>query len=214
LAELGLAVTGVDYVGSFIDAARQDASKKQSIHAEFVEADCRDVVLRSEFDAVICLYDVVGTYAENDENRKILQNLARHLKRGGKALISVMNFELTARRATNFFNLGEQPDKLLELPASPTMETTGDVFDPRYYLIEEETKVVYRKEQFSAGQSLPVELIVRDRRFRTAEIEEMCRDAGLDVVWSRFVRAGHWDEPLTNDDDHAKEILILCNKSL
>ena len=34
--------------------------------------------------------------------------------------------------------------------------------------------------------------------------------AGLTVLWSRYVRAGHWDTELGTDDDHAKEILVLC----
>ena len=32
----------------------------------------------------------------------------------------------------------------------------------------------------------------------------------LEVVWTRFVRAGRWHEALAEDDDRAKEILVLC----
>ncbi len=212
LAKQGMTVTGVDYVGSFVASAQGEASKKNLANAKFHEADCRTVDLASEFDCVICLYDVIGTYADNQENCKILRNVAHHLKHGGMALISVMSFEFTERRAKLYFNINEHPDKLLELPASSTMETTGDIFNPDYFLIESETEVVYRKEQFSAGPALPVELIVRDRRFRKTEIETMCRDVDLEVVWSRFVRAGRWNEPLGGDDNHAKEILLLCRK--
>ena len=74
------------------------------------------------------------------------------------------------------------------------MEKTGDIFDPDYYMMDTETKIVYRKEQFSAGFSLPAELIVRDRRYLKGEIENICRTVGLEVVWSKFIRAGHWDD--------------------
>jgi hypothetical protein len=40
----------------------------------------------------------------------------------------------------------------------------------------------------------------------------MCVAVGLEVVWARFVRAGHWDEPLDRESDKAKEILVMCRK--
>ncbi len=58
--------------------------------------------------------------------------------------------------------------------------------------------------------SLPVQLLVRDRRYRRRDIEAMCLRAGLDVLWARYVRAGHWDVELSPEDDNAKEILLLC----
>ena len=103
-----------------------------------------------------------------------------------------------------------EPNKLLALPPSRIMETTGDIFDPNFYMLDEDANVVYRKEQFTQGQDIPAELIVRDRRFSRAEIETMCAEAGLDVTWTRFVRAGRWDDPLDEQDDRAKEILVLC----
>ncbi len=90
------------------------------------------------------------------------------------------------------------------------MEESGDIFNPEYYMLDTATNVVYRKDQFAAGTSLPAELIVRDRRYRKGEIEGICRDAGLEVVWSRFVRAGNWNDEF--DHDRAKEILVYCRK--
>ena len=46
------------------------------------------------FDAALCLYDVVGTFPDNRENFAILRNIASHLKRGGRLLLSVMNLEM------------------------------------------------------------------------------------------------------------------------
>ena len=42
------------------------------------------------------------------------------------------------------------------------------------------------------------------------QVEAMCSESGLEVVWTRFVRAGRWHEALAEDDDRAKEILVLC----
>jgi hypothetical protein len=142
----------------------------------------------------------------------ILENCARHLKPGGMLLISVMNFELTEHQAKHFFSLSEEPNKLANLRPSQTMETTGDVFNPDLYMIDRKTGVVYRKEQFAEGDELPAQLVIRDRRYRRAEIEGMCREAGLEMIWSRFVQAGHWDNALGAFDPRAKEILVLCKK--
>lgn len=213
LARRGLATVGVDYVEDFIRSAKGEASAQGLANAIFRVADCRVENLGQQFDAAICLYDVIGTYADDADNFSVLLNLARHLKPGGSLLLSVMNFELTARRAQRWFSITSEPEALLELEASGTMEQTGDVFDPKHYFIDSDTKLVYRKEQFSEGTSLPEELLVRDKRYTKIEIEHLCEQAGLSVEWARFVRAGKWDESLAAESDTAKEILVLCTKA-
>ena len=210
LARSGVRATGVDYVGAFVERAESMARQRRVSGTRFVEVDCRDVRLDEHFDAALCLYDVVGTYADREENTRLLTNLADHLKPGGFALVSVMNLALTRRKAKHVFSMRREPNRLLALPPSRKMETTGDIFDPDFYMLDEDSNVVYRKEQFTEGQDIPAELIVRDRRFSREELEAMCAEAGLDVVWTRFVRAGRWDEPLDEHDDRAKEILVLC----
>ena len=210
LAELGYEVTGIDYIEEFINEAVIEAEKLSINKISFKVGDCRELDLDMKYDAVICLYDVVGTYSDNNENLKILYNIKKHLRDGGYALISVMNLDLTLHNAKHRFRIQSEPDKLLELPASNIMEKTGDIFNPEYYMIDTDTKVVYRKEQFKEGYPLPVELIVRDRPYLKEDIERMCENVGLEVVWTKFVRAGNWDEDLDRHNERAKEILVLC----
>src|SRR5205823_3812089 len=92
LASMGMDVTGVDYIRDYVIAATALATKNSLQGARFIEGDSRSINLAREFDAVICLYDVVGSYADDSENLKILRNCSRHLKLGGKCLLSVMNF--------------------------------------------------------------------------------------------------------------------------
>lgn len=214
LASRGIETTGIDYLENLVEFARNEAVRKNvQSKTNFIVADCRHIKLGKTYDAVISLYDVVGTYANDADNALLLKAIGRHLRPGGMALISVMNYELTEARAQNHFSITDDPDALLRLAPSRTMEKTGNIFDPKYYLIESRTKVVYRKEQFDNGNQLPIELIVRDRRYRQNEIEDMCREAGLRVVWSRFVGLGKWEEAIDGKDDRAKEILVLCTKS-
>ena len=104
LARGGVRVTGVDYVGAFVDKAESMARQQGVSGTRFVEADCREVKLEERFDAALCLYDVVGTYADREDNSRILANLADHLKPCGFALVSVMNLALTRRRARHVFS--------------------------------------------------------------------------------------------------------------
>lgn len=214
---LALGPRGVSGVGLDSGEARLASANKQAaaekLDIRFIAGDARDAALDEEFDSVLCLYDVVGSYSDNQENARILNAVAKRLKKGGTALISVMNLELTRALSPAEFSALREPDKLLELPASRTMETSGDVFNPRHLLLDPETNVVYRREQFAAGESLPAEILVRDRRFSRDEIESMCRAADLEVVWSRFVQAGRWETELGATDQGAKEILLLCIKS-
>jgi 2-polyprenyl-3-methyl-5-hydroxy-6-metoxy-1,4-benzoquinol methylase len=210
LVAKGLDVTGVDYVKAFIGQAQESSVKLGQRTAHFVIGDCRKVALGTQFDAAICLYDVVGSYVEEADNFSILKNLVKHLKPGGLALISVMNMELTEHNAKHWFSISSEPDKLLALRPSNTMERSGEVFDPEYYMIERETGVVYRKEQFEGGTGLPEELIVRDRRYTSTQIRDLCCSAGLDVIWHKFVRAGRWQDEL--DKYEGKEVLLFCRK--
>lgn len=205
LADMGYKVTGVDYNKS--NAWRTTAD------LQFIQGDCRDINLGRQFDAVICLYDVIGTYVNDSDNNQIMSNISRHLKKGGFALISVMNLELTKKIATQFFTIDEQPDKLLTLPAAKIMEKTGNIFNPKYFMIDVGKSIVYRKERFEGGSTdLPAELLVRDRRFSDYEIVTMCKNAGLKITWSRFVKAGAWEKQLDRLHGSAKEILLLCEK--
>lgn len=91
------------------------------------------------------------------------------------------------------------------------MEYSGNVFNPDYYLLDNETNIVYRKEVFSVGDTYPIELVVRDRRFYMSDIVQMCVELNLNVVLKRFVKAG-WENDYDGIDSNAKEILLICEK--
>lgn len=212
LAQRGFKVVGIDYVDKNIELANKKKVEQGVEKANFIVGDCRDVTIPVKAKSAICLYDVVGSYANNEDNIKILRNIADHLENEGVALISVMNYELTISQAKNTFVLRETPNALLTLKPSNTMETTGDVFDPDYYLVDTESRVVYRREQFRKGRALPVELIVRDKRFLKSEITDMCEQVGLQVEYAKFVSARNWQVGLLATDKSAKEILLKCRK--
>lgn len=205
----GFSVDAVDYAESqILGPARNPEVNKLPVN--FYIKDARTLQLGKTYSVVLCLYDVIGSFTDNSENSKILENIFIHLKPGGLAFISVMNYERTLAKAVNTFQLTETYKPIQELSPSPTMEETGDIFDPDYYLVDTQTHIIYRKEQFKKGNQLPEELLVRDRRFTMPEIESMCGHAGLEVIWSRYVGAGKWNE--SKSALEAKEILVFCRK--
>ncbi|MDR2344810.1 MAG: methyltransferase domain-containing protein [Planctomycetaceae bacterium] len=213
LAKAGMCVKAVDYSSQRIKEAKEQLSKTNILKnssIEFIVGDCRTINL-GQAKAVICLYDVIGSYVNDADNREIITNIFQHLISGGTALMSVMNYCSTKAQAKRWFTVSKNPDELLNLPPSGTMEKTGNVFDPDYYMIDKETQIVYRKERFQSNQNqLPTELIVRDKRFTKDEIKQMCYGCGLDVLFTKYVNATNWQENLLST--YAKEILIKCQK--
>lgn len=209
LAKICNTVCGVDYVRSMTDKAVKSAQMEGIKNATFICADFQTKELSQKYDAVLCLYDVIGSFVNDDQNLKVLKNIGKHLNKEGFLLLSVMNRQLTENRARYRFILKDDPNPILNLAPSATMERTGEIFNPDFYLIDSSTGVVYRKEQFTLN-GLPAELLVRDRRYFASEIENLCKKAGFKIEWTRHVHAGAWDQDLGADDGKAKEILMLC----
>ena len=98
------------------------------------------------------------------------------------------------------------------MPASNTQEETGDIFNPDYYLVDTDTHLIYRKEQFSSSTGLPIELIVRDRRFTMDEIISLCKSVGFSIVEAKYTNASDWNKSYDATSSRAKEILLICQK--
>jgi 2-polyprenyl-3-methyl-5-hydroxy-6-metoxy-1,4-benzoquinol methylase/ribosomal protein S18 acetylase RimI-like enzyme len=200
---------GIDYSEDLISIAKRN---NQAYQTNFLVGDCRSIDLGQEYDLIVSLYDVIGSFIDNSENIRILKNIYKHLKQGGSAIISVMNMELTKHIAKNKFDFESEYNQLLKLPSSDTMEKTGDVFNPQYFMLDEKSNIVYRREQFTSGEKLHQELIVRDYRFDRVHIENMCKEVGFHIKCSRYVQAGKWNIELDATDSRAKEILLCLEK--
>ena len=212
LAAKGAFVRAFDYVEENIEVCkRNQPSMPLSGKLTFQVGDCRDLGLLEQADAIICLYDVIGSFKEEADNVKIIKNIAACLKPGGTALISVMNSGLT-RGKVKEFAFSKDPNTLFELGASETMQRSGEVFKPDLMLFDTDSEVFYRKEQFLVGSELPIELLVCDRRYTKDSISRMCEDAGLRVEFVRCVHAGDWLNDLPKEHNRAKEILVKCVK--
>lgn len=200
-------VNGVDFSEENIRHAEGKGCDLDNL--SFDVGDLRSFVPSRMYDVVLCLYDVIGSLPDEEDNRLILKNLASSCRSGGTLVVSVMNMELTERLAHpfNVGDIGTDPGILARLPVGDVMNRSGDVFDPLYYAIDRTSGLVYRKEAF--GDTV---YIVRDKRYHADEISALVSDSGFEPIDVRHVRAGRWNEPLDALDPKAKEILVIARR--
>lgn len=201
-------IVGIDFSESNISAARQN-SVESNARADFLVADARKYKTGLKNDLVLCLYDVLGSFREEKDNLAIVRSIKTNLAQGGYAVVSVMNMELTEAIAINVDSISKNPLALLKLPPSETMQISGNIFNPAYFVINTDDGLVYRKEQFTSPNEIFAEYVVADKRYKKYELEKLFESEGLQVIESRYVQAGHWDIPLTPTDSKAKEILLV-----
>lgn len=210
-ASNGYHCIGIDYSPKKISEARE---KSASWNTCFAEGDCRNIELSEKADLALCLYDVVGSFVKEEDNRAIVRNIYRHLNRGAVLVLSVMNLELTEAIAIHKVPIvSEHLNELARLKPSRIMQNSGNIFDPEYFLLETSTGVVYRKEQFENEDELSAEYVIRDKRYRCNEICELLESEGFRVYDKRYVQAGKWEAALQPQDKAAKEILLFAEKS-
>lgn len=217
LAKRGMTITAVEPSARLMDTAISLAFKELSLQQvdaiTFRPVDGRKKqLIEGKFDAVICLYDVIGSYRKKAENIALLETVATKLKKGGKAVISVMNMELTEHIAKHKVDIRKKPETLLKLKPSNIMQRTGNIFNPEYFLLDPKEQLVYRKEQFENDGLLSTEYVVADYRFRRDELIEECEKCDLAVINAKYVKLGAWDIPLEPTDANAKEILLVVEK--
>lgn len=179
----------------------------------FEEKDCRHLRRGGVFDAVICLYDVIGSFRSYNDNISIIKSIKGVLKRGGRCVVSVMNMEITERQAIHKVDdVRKYPQALLKLKASNIMQSTGNVFNPDYYLLDTANQLVFRKEQFEMDGELSSEYVIADYRFTRSQIVGEFEKNGLRVLSAEYVKLGAWDKPLAKDEDAGKEILLVAER--
>jgi SAM-dependent methyltransferase len=96
LARMGFSVTGVDRTKIYLEKARKLA-KKENLKAEFIQKDMRKFHKSNTFDVCINLFTSFGYFKEAKDDKKVLKNVFRSLKKKGVFLIDTMGKEVLAR---------------------------------------------------------------------------------------------------------------------
>ena len=89
LSRRGYRVTGVDLSEKMLRLARERA-EREGVAVEWVRGDMREFIRPGAFDACLSLFSSYGYFGE-EENRKVLGNIGRSLKKGGTLLLDLRN---------------------------------------------------------------------------------------------------------------------------
>lgn len=95
LAKRGHNVTGIDIMSGFLEIAREDA-KKLKVSAKYIRKDMRDINYTNEFDIILLLFTSFG-YFNDEDNKLVLMNIFKALKRGGCLCFDIHNRDVTAK---------------------------------------------------------------------------------------------------------------------
>ncbi len=90
LAKLGHTVYALDSSEEQLSIARSNAASLKNI--TFIKGDMRNLLYAEKFDLVICMYSSLGYFDDND-NQKVISEMYKVLKPGGKLLLDVVNAE-------------------------------------------------------------------------------------------------------------------------
>ena len=95
LARLGYTVTAVDITQPYLDIAAAN-SRKEGLEIAFVQSDMRDFCRPGYFDLVVNLCTSFGYLETIEEDLKVLGNIYRSLKEGGRFVIELRGKEIIA----------------------------------------------------------------------------------------------------------------------
>ncbi len=128
LAQDGMTVIGVDSSRFLLEEARKNALSTSG-GMYLVEGDMRRIPLKPVCDAVINLFTSFGFFEEND-NRRVLGEVAGVLKPGGKFLLDYWNpyAAIQLDRTRNWWWISDAMLALAEVEYDPA---SGQLFDYR-----------------------------------------------------------------------------------
>jgi SAM-dependent methyltransferase len=166
LARRGYQVTGLDLSPRFIQMAREAAQQLGLSQAHFVQADMKDFHFNQPFDAVYCYFTSFG-YFTDEENNRVLRNVAACLAPRGRFLLETVNRDFAIHKVENQPRRWDEPE--------PGFFVLEDVcFNARTSRIHTSAIII---EQ---GKRRMVEYDIK--MYTHAELEDMLEEVGLTVV--------------------------------
>ena len=184
LARRGYAVTGLDLSSEML-ARAAGAAAAAGVHVEWIRADAARFSFPEPFDGAVCLcegaFGLLGqTDDPVDQPLAILRNIARSLKPGARAVLTVLNAAAMLRRYTN-------------------EDVRAGRFDP-FSLVE--------SSELAPREGLPP-VAVRERGFVGTELALLLRLAGMRALRMWGGTAGNWGRrPL--DLDEIEIMIVAC----
>jgi SAM-dependent methyltransferase len=96
LAQRGFKVVGVDLTEEYLAKARRRA-KAEGLNIQFIRSDMSRFCLLDSFDTAINMFTAFGYFENPEDDRHVLTNVYRSLRKGGTLLIDFIGKEVIAR---------------------------------------------------------------------------------------------------------------------
>ncbi|ABV34351.1 MULTISPECIES: class I SAM-dependent methyltransferase [Pseudothermotoga] len=110
LAKLGFSVTAVDASEFLLNRAKELCSEFANVH--FVHANMKDFVKPDHFDLIINMFTSFGYFKDHEDNLKVLRNIRKSLKSGGKLLMEMASKEIVLKNYKDSI-VSERDQKML-----------------------------------------------------------------------------------------------------
>jgi SAM-dependent methyltransferase len=165
LRRRGYRVTGIDRVKSYLEAAR-DAATREGLEVELIEQDVRRFELPQTFDGAINMYTSFGYFEDQNDNLRMATNIRKSLKAGRRLLIQTEGKEIMARdyRPREWYRHDDGSIGLQER----TIRDGWEMMDTRWMLLR--------------GGRLEWDGVVSSRIYSAAEMRALLHAAGFAKV--------------------------------
>ncbi len=186
LAELGHRVTGVDITAGLLEIAKKDAEERE-VTVKYIQEDMREISFKDEFDRVLLLYTSFG-YFEDEENLRVLENVAQALKPGGLFCFDTHNRDVFLKHFLPYIVTEKENDLMID-------RITFDSATGRMY----NRRIVIRN---SKRKDKPFFV----RFYNPTELRNLLRDGGF--KWCKIY--GDWDGNLVTSD--SRRMIVVAKK--
>jgi SAM-dependent methyltransferase len=142
LAERGCRVTGLDAAPLFLERGRSAAAER-GLPVSYVEGDMRELPWTERFDRVVCWFTSFG-YFDDEGNRRVLAEVARALRPGGRFLVEMIDRDWLLRRFQHASVIERDGDRIVDrhrwepltgrLVTDRTVIRDGRSRDQRYFV--------------------------------------------------------------------------------
>ena len=92
----GFSAVGVDLTEEYLDEALRRA-KERGVEIELVRSDMREFSRPESFDLAVNLFTSFGFFEDEEDDLRVLRNLRRSLRSGGRLVIELTGKEILAR---------------------------------------------------------------------------------------------------------------------
>ncbi|MCI0449720.1 MAG: class I SAM-dependent methyltransferase, partial [Chlorobi bacterium] len=97
LASRGYDMTGQDINRLYLSIAKKNADEK-GLKIKWVKKDMRQIPFKNKFDAVINMFTSFAVFSSDEEDEKVIKQVSKSLKRGGKFVMDYVNKDFIIRR--------------------------------------------------------------------------------------------------------------------